>query len=568
MDDESLTIEEAAAILGLSVATVRRRCASGEIKARKVGRSWIVDGRALPKPVRRSTPRRSGLTSTLLDFERSIRHLKNQDLRNDVWVPDVLMHEDDLGHPESLILAAADRVDGAALHEPATVVPVPKSPFFPRNAANLSLTDRLAYHAVVLNAAPVVDAQLSDSVFSARTSNDGKSLLKNGRDCWLAWRRAVIAELSVDSPYMVATDITAFFDFVKHELLLPELRDSGVDQRVIDSLRRMLREWASAPNTGIPQGPDVSRVLGNFYMASVDHVMDGIEGVRYFRFMDDVRIVGSSRAEVIAALQTLDQECRRRGLALSSKKTELHHGLEAIESMAEAELDAVQYAFDARDDDDEDLRNELASLFERALNDDGTVKTRWARFSLSRLFRLRDRSVLDRVLDSLENLAPLGDLVPRYLYPWMRQERVKSRITAFLLDKERNTSAYLSTWLLAAMLDNPDDLSVEWVDYARPIALDRARPSFHRSIAINCLALGRQSRDLDAIRDLVRHEHDPEIVRAALTALRRVNRLSKDVGEASRRHPGLLDTVEYLRGRADLPSLIFSTRRNPIDVGG
>lgn len=568
MDEESLTIEEAAAILGLSVATVRRRCASGEIKARKVGRSWIVDGRALPKPVRRSTPRRSGLTSTLLDFETSIRHLKGQDLRNDVWVPDVLMHEDDLEHPESLILAAADRVDGAALHEPATVVPVPKSPFFPRNAANLSLTDRLAYHAVVLHATPIIDAQLSDSVFSARATEDGKELLKSGRDGWLAWRRAVIAELGVDSPYMVATDITAFFDFVKHELLLPELRDAGVDHRIVDSLRRMLREWASSPNTGIPQGPDVSRVLGNFYMGAVDHVMDGVEHVHYFRFMDDIRIVGSSRAEVIAALQTLDQECRRRGLALSSKKTELHHGVEAVESLAEAELDAVQYAFDARDDDDESLRRELASIFTRAMQDDGTVKTRWARFSLSRLFRLRDRSVLDRVLGSLENLAPLGDLVPRYLFPWMRQDRVQRRITAYLLDKERNTTDYLSTWLLAAMLDMPDDVPGEWVAYARSVALDRARPTFHRAIAINCLALGRQGRDVDAIRDLVRHEHDPEIVRAALTALLRVNRLSRDVVASSRRHPGLADTVEYLRGRAELPSLIFGTRRVSIVSGG
>lgn len=560
-DDESLTIDEAAARLGLSVATVRRRCASGEIAARKVGRNWIVDGRALPRPSRRTPPRRTGTAATLVDLPLTLAHLRGQDLRNDVWVPDVLLHEDDLLDPTDLCIEAADRIDGNTLHEPPTVVPVPKSPFFPRNAVNLSLVDRVAYHAVVLAFAPSVEAEMTDAVYSARLSGRRSCLLKNGRDGWLAWRRAVLDELGSDSPYMVATDITSYFDFVKHEILLPELLDVGVDPRLIDALRRMLKEWAPAPNTGIPQGPDASRVLGNFYMAAVDHVMADLEGIRYFRFMDDIRILGPSRAVVITALQRLDQECRRRGLALSTKKTELLHGSAAVDSMTEGELDAAQYAFDSSETDDAEVRKQLADLFRKAMQPDGSVKTRWARFSLSRLFQLRDKSVLNRVLGSLEQLAPLGGLVPRYLHPWLRRPQTRQRLNEFLFDSERNTSVYLSTWLLAVMLDVPDDVDPRWVDYARRVALDRSEPTFHRTIALNVLALGRQIRDLDSIRQVVRTEHDPEIVRAGLVALRRVGKLTRDVVSQSARIPSLRSTSDYLTGRSDLPSLVFRARR-------
>jgi hypothetical protein len=251
-------------------------------------------------------------------------------------------------------------------------------------------------------------------------------------------------------------------------------------------------------------------------------------------------------------------------LALSTKKTEFLVGDAAVSSMEERELDEAQYAFDAGVEDPADLRKRLASLFRKAMSPDGSVATRWARFSLSRLFKLRDHSVLARVLAGLESLAPLGELVPMYLLPWLRRRSVQKRLTEFLCDSERNTSPYLSSWLLAAMLDIPDAVPVEWVGYARGIALDKGEPSYHRALALNVLALGRQSRDLESIKDVVRREHDPEVVRAALVALRRAGALTRDVGEQSRRIVGLESTVSYLRGRESLPSLIFSTRRNGV----
>ena len=313
---------------------------------------------------------------------------------------------------------------------------------------------------------------------------------------------------------MVSTDVTAYFDFVKHEILIPELQQLGVEKGLIPPLRRMLKEWTSTPNTGIPQGPDASRVLGNFYMVAVDQVMDDFPGVKYFRYMDDMRIVGPSRSGVIDALQVLDQECRRRGLALSAQKTELLVGKRAVAAMSDSQLDAVHYAFQHATEDGSELRKRLVSIFKKALKRDGTVNTRWARFSLWRLYQLRADSVLSRVLGSLERLAPLGLLVVQYLHPWLRRPVVQRKITKYLNDAERNTSPYLNCWLMAAMLDIPDAIPPEWITYARSVALDRAAPTYHRTIALNVLALGQQARDLTSLREVARREYDPEVVRA------------------------------------------------------
>lgn len=563
-DDHLLTVDEAAGRLRVSVATVRRRCASGDLSARKVGKSWLIEAAALPSPKVTTVRRRPGSASGQVDFRLALTHLKSQDLKHDLWVPDVLRHEDDLAAPDVLFAAASARLDLEEPFDPANYVPVPKSPVFPRNAVDLSLVDRLAYQAVVNRCADAIEPRISTNVYSAHLSENPRYFLMNGRDAWLRWKHDVVKAVHSVGPWMAETDITAFFDFIKHELLLPELQALSVDSTLISALREMLRTWSVTPNTSLPQGPNASRVLANFYMVPVDLALDAFPGVRYFRYMDDIRIVGQSRATVIAALQELDAECRRRGLALSTKKTELHRGSAAIRLMEDTDLDDLQYAFTSGAGDEADLRKELRHLFSSSVRPGDGIDIPRARFSLGRLFRLRDNGVLRKAIVNLELLAPLRDIVPKYLHPWLRRPSVQRGLTKFLQDPERNTSKFLSTWLMAVMLDLEPPVPDEWVDYARGIACDRAQPTYHRAVALNVLSLSPHGRDLLRIEDVIRAEYDPEVVRAAVVALARVSRLSKSVEVRARRVRGLASTAEYLRGRSDLPSLVFPSRRNLI----
>ena len=456
----------------------------------------------------------------------------------------------------------AARLDLEEPFDPPSFIPVPKNPIFPRNAVDLSTPDRLAYQAAVASFAPLVEARRSEVVYSARLADSPKWFLRNGRDDWVWWRHDVVAAVRSDGPWMAETDITAYFDFIKHELLLPELLALGADHSIIERLREMLRVWGTAPNTGLPQGPNASRILGNFYLFPVDAAMEQFPAVRYFRYMDDIRIVGASRAAVIGALQVLVHECRRRGLALSTAKTSLHRGEDAIGQLEDLELDALQYAFDASEEDQDNLRRQLQEVFRASMKKTGQIDAAHARFSLGRLFRLRDKGVLTQVLAHLDDLAPLREIAPKYLHPWMMRPHVQRKLTEFLYDVERNTSAFLSAWLLAVMCDVPRTLPIEWIDYARTIACNRGEPTYHRTVALNVLALSPHTRDFGRIEDVVAGEHDPEVVRAALVALSRVGRLTKPIATRATRIPGMEMTVRYLSGAADLPSMVFASRRN------
>jgi len=169
----------------------------------------------------------------------------------------------------------------------------------------------------------------------------------------------------------------------------------------------------------------------------------------------------------------------------------------------------------------------------------------------------------------MEDLAPVASMVPPYLRPWLSRRRVEEGLAEFLLDKGRNTSALLSVWLLAGMLDRPGALPTNWVDYARMVAQDRNEPGYHRAIAASVVARGGHTADLAWLRRQISTEYDPDLLRAYLVALARVGAL--DGGTAARatgRRPELTKTVVYLKGRRALPSLIYADEVVRVENGG
>ena len=562
-DGQFLTVEEAATRLGVSPATVKRRCASGLIDAERVGRSWLIDAQRLPPPSPRAPRRLPASASGLANLHLALRHLRTQDLVRDLWVPDILRYEDDLAHPDLLLELAAAKLDRREPLDPPVNVPVPKSPFFLRNAINLSLADRLAYHGAVGTFARQIGTLMPANVYSARLSTEGRQFLQPGTQLWVHWSEAVQAKTAEIDGYVVETDITAFFDCISHTILMQELQELGVPKMIMDPLRDMLRTWSSTPNTGIPQGPDASRLLANFYLLPVDEVMLANPNISYFRYMDDIRIISARKHDAVEGLKVLGAECRKRNLSLSTKKTTLRHGEDAIASMRDAKIDSAKYAYELKGNSAR-KRRELCTLFRSSLSRNGGLNSRRAKFSIYRLRALREEGGLKLALKELENLAPLGWLVPAYLLPWLRRRSVANAIVAYLNDPERNTSDYLSSWLLAAFLDEPNAISKELLGYVRRIALDRTHTSYHRALALNVLALGGTPLDLASIRDVIGKEYDPEVVRGAVVALRRVTKLDRATADKALRVAGIETTLDYLRGRNNLPSLISGGERIPL----
>lgn len=567
MDEEFITVEEAASLLGVSLATVRRQCAAGELPATKVGRSWVIEAAKLSVPARgRRTAAGSRAASAQVDLDRAVAQLRGKDLKHDVWAPDILNHEDSLAAVESLHRTIRARLDLEEQFEPCANILVPKSPIFQRNATDLVLADRIAYHAAVASVAERIDQRTHDSVFSARTGA-GNELIEKGAQAWVRWNHHINTKLA-DSwweGWLGVTDVTAYFDCILHSELLRDLQDIGMDPKLLAAIREMLRTWSSTPNIGIPQGPDASRLLANLYFHAIDDVMTTIPDIYYSRYMDDIRIVSQTRHAAINALQRLDDECRRRNLHLSTKKTKLYPGSDVDEVLGDPELDAVQYFLELPVTP-EAKRKRLNKLFKQAVADaEEQINARHARFGITRLRSLRERGSVRTVLSRLEYLAPLGSQVTAYLLPWFRTKKVREGLTEFLENAERNASEYFSAWLLAGYLDEPRGITEGTLRYCREVCSSAVQPAYHQVVALNVLALGQEVRDIRLLRDVAETSYNPSLVRGACAGLARIGQLDRDIARRSLRIDGMQATIDYLRGRDRLPSLIVRGKSNIVE---
>jgi hypothetical protein len=71
---------------------------------------------------------------------------------------------------------------------------------------------------------------------------------------------------------------------------------------------------------GIPRGSSLSPLLGAFYLMELDHKMAKLD-VKYFRYMEDILILATSRWKLKKAIQVLNQTINELKLEKHPEKT-------------------------------------------------------------------------------------------------------------------------------------------------------------------------------------------------------------------------------------------------------
>ncbi len=236
------------------------------------------------------------------------------------------------------------------------------------------------------------------------------------------------------------------------------------------------------------------------------------------------------------------------------------HGDEAKRSLeGSSQLAAIDYLLDANVS--ALARPQLRAVLKEALQTDMNINARDAKFSLYRLGKLRDRGVLDEVLARLEDLAPIASVVAAYLPPFITNSKVVDGLTAFLRDSARSYSAYLATWLFAAMLEHPGSLPDPWISEAFRRMEDRNQPVYLRGVASVVAGRGKRAAHISWMKREIRQEHNPSILRGFAAGLFWAGQLDRATRkELVAQAPQLGKTIAYLQGRNRVPSLIFSRR--------
>lgn len=161
-------------------------------------------------------------------------------------------------------------------------------PFYP---------DRILHHAVML--------QLEDTFVSTFTA-DTYSCIKN-RGIHKAVDNVKKALRDVPgTQYCLKIDIRKFYPSIDHEVLKMLLRRKFKDKDLLDLLDEIID---SAP--GLPIGNYLSQYFANFYLAYFDHWMKEVKQVRYyFRYADDIVILGESKTELHSLLWEMNDYLR------------------------------------------------------------------------------------------------------------------------------------------------------------------------------------------------------------------------------------------------------------------
>ena len=223
---------------------------------------------------------------------------------------------------------------------------IPKDNLGLRPVCVLSMVDRIVYQAIfnqdVLGYK--IDGQLSDKVcFANRINDDEKSeyFLSQYFNNWDSFCKEQKKAFKKGYTWKLEVDVQQYYEHIPVGKLLYKLKnDFGVkDEKILEILKEQLCTWAEYPELpkGIPQGPNPSAVLGNVYLSSLDAFAEKEligKGLRYFRYADDITLMGKSKNDVLRATEKIVHFLREHNLSLNEKTrlTEIED-VETIEAM-------------------------------------------------------------------------------------------------------------------------------------------------------------------------------------------------------------------------------------------
>ena len=217
---------------------------------------------------------------------------------------------------------------------------VPKPSGLHRPLALLNIEDQIVLQAFANLAAQRMQKKRAPLQFRVVFSNllekpDSIFFFRRWQETYGSFQRKIKKHYSDGLRWVGDFDLAAFYDTISHELLLRTIypRTTNAD---LDWFASCLKTWssdrpASGHGHGLPQGPLASDFLAECFLLPIDLAMQTRRG--YTRYVDDVRLFGSTEDEVRADLIELERHCRERGLIPQTGKFAIKRAKSTQEAM-------------------------------------------------------------------------------------------------------------------------------------------------------------------------------------------------------------------------------------------
>lgn len=215
---------------------------------------------------------------------------------------------------------------------------VPKPSGLQRPLTLLHLEDQIVYQALTNLFAEKIREKRAKLVYESTYSNvlgkvDSPFFLEKWQKGYSRLKRNIKSKFKGGYTWIAVFDISAFYDTIPHQLLLKVLVPSQKGS-LFEETQTWLKTWSTDKTTdhhnhGIPQGPMASDFLAECILLDIDEKMSA--KYAYYRYVDDVRILGKTELEVRQALVELDILCKSKGPIPNSDKTKIRQVTSAEE---------------------------------------------------------------------------------------------------------------------------------------------------------------------------------------------------------------------------------------------
>ena len=198
---------------------------------------------------------------------------------------------------------------------------IPKGNGKTRTLGIPTIRDRVVQGALKLILEPIFEADFQDGSFGYRPR-------RTAHEAVARVARAIVE----NKTRVIDLDLTAYFDTVRHDLLLRKIALRVNDDQVLRLLKLILK---ASGKMGVPQGGVISPLLANLYLNEVDRMLERAKEVtregrythiEYARFADDVVVLVDCYrrwAWLDAAHRRLLEEFAKLDVHINAEKTRL-----------------------------------------------------------------------------------------------------------------------------------------------------------------------------------------------------------------------------------------------------
>jgi RNA-directed DNA polymerase len=184
-------------------------------------------------------------------------------------------------------------------------VEIPKGGGKMRQLSIPSIRDRVVQGALKLILEPIFEADFQPGSFGYRPKKSAHAAI-----------RRVSEAILEGKTYVIDSDLRAYFDTVRHHIVLEKV-EWRVDDEVVLWLLKLLLD--ASGKQGVPQGGVISPLLSNLYLTEVDTMLERAKevtrhdrwtAVEYARFADDMVILVDSHLRQQWLRQAVEKRLR------------------------------------------------------------------------------------------------------------------------------------------------------------------------------------------------------------------------------------------------------------------